>query len=129
MKIIVVDDEQIALEGLMTVISEVTPAAELNGFEYPKDALEYVDSHECNIAFLDIEMVEMSGVELAEQLKKRNPDINIIFATGFEEYRKEAYDLHASGYITKPVTAEKVKKELFDLRRPIPNASADFWEF
>ena len=121
MKIIVVDDEQIALEGLMTVISEVAPAAELNGFEYPKDALEYVDSHECNIAFLDIEMVEMSGVELAEQLKKRNPDINIIFATGFEEYRKEAYDLHASGYITKPVTAEKVKKELFDLRRPIPN--------
>lgn len=121
MKIIVVDDEQIALEGLMTVISEVAPAAELNGFEYPKDALEYVDSHECNIAFLDIEMVEMSGVELAEQLKKRNPDINIIFATGFEEYRKEAYDLHASGYITKPVTTEKVKKELFDLRRPIPN--------
>ena len=121
MKIIAVDDEQIALEGLLDVISEAAPNAELNGFEYPEDALAFVDGHDCNIAFLDVEMAEMSGVELAEQLKLRNPDINIIFATGYEEYRKEAYDLHASGYLTKPITVEKVKKELGDLRRPIPN--------
>ena len=121
MKIIAVDDERIALEGLLDMISEASPTAELTGFEYPEDALAFVDEHACNIAFLDVEMAEMSGVELAEQLKLRNPDINIIFATGFEEYRKEACDLHASGYLTKPVTVEKVKKELCDLRRPIPN--------
>ena len=122
MKIIAVDDERIALEGLLDVISEAAPTAELTGFEYPEDALAFVDENNCNIAFLDVEMSGMSGVELAEQLKLRNPDINIIFATGFEEYRKEAYDLHASGYLTKPITAEKVKKELADLRRPIPKS-------
>ena len=121
MKIIAVDDERIALEGLLDVIAEAAPTAELNGFEYPEDALDFVDTHDCNIAFLDVEMAGMSGVELAEQLKLRNPDINIIFATGFEEYRKEAYDLHASGYLTKPITVSKVKKELYDLRRPIPS--------
>ena len=120
MKIIAVDDERIALEGLLDVISEAAPNAEISGFEYPEDALEFVYEHECNIAFLDVEMAEMSGVELAEKLKLQNPDINIIFATGFEEYRKEAYDLHASGYLTKPITVEKVRKELYDLRRPIP---------
>ena len=120
MKIIAVDDERIALEGLLDVISEVAPEAEVNGFEYPEDALAFVDENDCNIAFLDVEMAGMSGVELAERLKLRNPDINIIFATGFEEYRREAYDLHASGYLTKPITAEKVKRELSDLRRPIP---------
>lgn len=120
MKIIAVDDERIALEGLLDVISEAAPEAELNGFEYPEDALEFLDDNVCNIAFLDVEMAEMSGVELAEQLKLRNPDINIIFATGFEEYRREAYDLHASGYLTKPITVEKVRRELDDLRRPIP---------
>lgn len=120
MKIIAVDDESIALDGLLDIIREVVPDAELNGFEYPEDALEFVELHECNVAFLDVEMAGMSGVELAEQLKLRNPDINIIFATGFDEYRKEAYDLHASGYLTKPITADKVKRELDDLRRPIP---------
>ena len=120
MKIIAVDDERIALEGLLDMISEASPTAELHGFEYPEDALAFAEEHECNIAFLDVEMAEMSGVELAVELKQRNPDINIIFATGFEEYRKEAYDLHASGYLTKPITVEKVKKELYDLRHPIP---------
>ena len=119
MKIIAVDDERIALEGLLDVIREAAPAAELVGFEYPEDALAFVNENNCNIAFLDVEMSGMSGVELAEQLKKLNPDINIIFATGFEEYRKEAYDLHASGYLTKPITADKVKRELSDLRRPV----------
>ena len=120
MKIIAVEDERIALEGLLDVISEAAPDAQLNGFEYPEDALAFVDRNECNIAFLDVEMAGMSGVELAEQLKMRNPDVNIIFATGFEAYRKEAYELHASGYLMKPITVEKVKKELCDLRRPIP---------
>ena len=120
MKIIAVDDERIALEGLLDVIAEAAPGVELNGFEYPEDALDFVDKHSCNIAFLDVEMAGMSGVELAEQLKLRNPDINIIFATGFGEYRKEAYDLHASGYLTKPITTDKVRKELREMRRPIP---------
>ena len=123
MKIIAVDDERIALEGILDVIREAVPTAQLNGFEYPEDALAFVEENDCNIAFLDVEMPEMSGVSLAEQLKLRNPEINIIFATGFEEYRKEAYDLHASGYLTKPITVEKVKKELSDLRRPIPDSA------
>ena len=65
MKIIAVDDERIALEGLLDVIREAAPEAELTGFEYPEDALEFVEKHDCNIAFLDVEMAVMSGVELA----------------------------------------------------------------
>ena len=72
-----------------------------------------------NLQYLRRLSKNLTQEELAEQLKMRNPDINIIFATGFEEYRKEAYDLHASGYLTKPITVEKVKRELYDLRRPI----------
>ena len=56
MKIIAVDDERIALEGLLDVLAEAAPEAELNGFEYPEDALDYLDEHDCNVAFLDVEM-------------------------------------------------------------------------
>ena len=73
----------------------------------------------CDVAFLDIEMKGINGVEVAEKLKAINPNINIIFATGFGSYRDIAFDLHASGYLIKPITAERVRNELENLRRPV----------
>ncbi len=64
-------------------------------------------------------MSEMTGVELAKELKAVNPKMNIIFVTGFSEYAGDAMELHASGYIMKPVTKEKAERELCDLRFPI----------
>ena len=61
----------------------------------------------------------MNGVELAKALKEVNPKMNIIFVTGFSEYAGEAMGMHASGYIMKPVTKEKIEAELADLRFPI----------
>jgi two-component SAPR family response regulator len=119
MKIVAVDDEIIALEGLMKSIGEVVPSAQLCGFRYSDEALSHIESHGADIAFLDIEMMKMSGVELAEELKKINPRINIIFSTGYGHYRDAAFDMHASGYMTKPITVEKVRKEIQNLRYPV----------
>ena len=119
MKIIAVDDEKIALELLSSAIKAIVTEDEVESFRYPEDALEYVKENSCDIAFLDIEMAGMSGVALAEELKKYNSEINIVFCTGYGEYRGAAFDLHASGYLMKPITPEKVKRELENLRRPI----------
>lgn len=119
MKIIAVDDERIALEGLIKAISEVAPNADLCGFRYPDEALEYIKINGADIAFLDIEMAGTSGVELAEKLIEINPNINIIFSTGYGHYRDVAFDMHASGYLVKPITVDKVRKEVLNLRRPI----------
>ena len=96
MKILCVDDEPLMLQ-----------------------MLEEAKKGDCDIAFLDIHMRGMTGVELAKELKKVNPKMNIIFVTGFSEYAGEAMKMHASGYIMKPVTKEKVEEELNDLRFPI----------
>ena len=119
MNILAVDDERIALEGLLDAIREAAPEAEIRGFRYAEDALEAAREQPCDVAFLDVEMAGLNGMKLAERLKVLNPDVNIIFATGFGHYRDAAFDLHASGYLTKPITAEKVKKELAELRRPV----------
>ena len=119
MRIIAVDDEKIALEALSGAIRAIVAEDEVLSFRYPEDAIEYAKEHLCDIAFLDIEMVGMSGVELAEELKKYNNEINIVFCTGYGNYRDVAFDLHASGYLMKPITPEKVKRELENLRRPI----------
>ena len=119
MRIIAVDDEKIALEALAGAIKAIVTEDEVVTFRYSEDALEYAKQNLCDIAFLDIEMVGMSGVELAEELKKLNSEINIVFCTGYGGYRGAAFDLHASGYLMKPITPEKIKRELENLRRPI----------
>ena len=119
MRIIAVDDEKIALDALSNAINAIVTEDEVVSFRYPEDALEYVMENPCDIAFLDVEMAGMSGVELAEELKKYNSEINIVFCTGYGNYRDKAFELHASGYLMKPITPEKVKSELENLRRPI----------
>lgn len=119
MRIIAVDDERIALEALSSAIKSIVTEDEVLSFRYPEDALDYARENTCDIAFLDVEMAGMSGVMLAEELKKYNNEINIVFCTGYGEYRDAAFELHASGYLMKPITPEKVKRELENLRRPI----------
>ena len=120
MKIIAVDDEKIALQGLLSSIQKAAPDATVYGFRYAAQAVEHMQEEPCDVAFLDIEMKGTDGVSTAKMLKEINPDINIIFATGFGSYRDAAFDLHASGYLIKPITVEGVKRELENLRRPVP---------
>lgn len=119
MRIIAVDDERLALEGLIDSIRAAQPKAEVTGFRYAPEALEYARRNVCDVAFLDIEMAGINGVGLAEELKKINPGVNIIFATGYGCYRDVAFDMHASGYVVKPITPQKIAKELAELRNPV----------
>ncbi len=119
MRILACDDEPLALEMLTDAISEAKPDAELHGYRKQTELLEDAKNNGCDIAFLDIHMRGMNGVELAKNLKELNPKMNIIFVTGFDEYTGDAMRLRASGYIMKPVTAEKVAEELKELRFPI----------
>lgn len=119
MKIIALDDESIALEGLVAAIGEVEPNAEVHSFRKAAEVLEFCRKTVCDVAILDIQVWDMNGVELARQMKLINPQINIIFATGYGEYMAEAFDMHASGYLTKPITPDKIRKELDNLRYPV----------
>lgn len=118
LKIIALDDEEMALGSLTDAISEAAPDAELHAFRRAEDALDFVERNPCGTAFLDMEMTGFNGLELAEQLRRLNPQLNIIFVTGYDSYLAQAFDLHASGYLKKPVTARKVRAELADLRYP-----------
>lgn len=119
MKILCVDDEKIALEGLVKSVEKSSPDSEVLGFRRGDLALEHAKENPVDIAFLDIEMRGENGLEVAEKLKALHPDVNIIFTTGYGEYAGEAFGMHASGYVMKPVTVEKIKKELEELRHPI----------
>lgn len=118
MKIIAVDNEKLALEGLEKTIRRVIPGADVTSFRDPRQVLEN-DVSDIDVAFLDINMYPVNGIELAKKLRQINPHVNVIFTTGYSEYTGDAMGIHASGYIMKPVTFEKVKKEIEDLRYPV----------
>lgn len=119
MKFMLVDDERFALENLRDCVSEAEPDAELFCFSEANSILEFAKEKDCEVAFLDISIPGMTGIELAKELKKIQPKLNIIFVTGYSEYAGEAFSLRASGYVLKPVTADAVREELNNLRFPI----------
>lgn len=119
MEILAVEDEKIALEGLVDEIQNAVPGAQVHGFRSAEMAKEFMNEHSCDVAFLDINMRGMNGIDFARYLKLQNPKINIIFTTGYDEYMQDAFMLHASGYIMKPVTAEKISQEMEELRHPV----------
>lgn len=121
MNIIAIDDEESALSILVEEISNAFSNIKVNGFLLPEKALEFVKDNPCDIAFLDIEMPQINGITLAKKLKQFNPKMNFIFVTAYQEYGVDAMQIHASGYILKPVTKKAVIQEINNLRFPIEN--------
>lgn len=119
MHILAVDDEKLALDTLMDSIAKTVPDASVVGFRKPEEALAYTRENACEIAFLDIKMRGMTGLELARRLKEVRGDINIIFVTGYSEYSLDAFRLYASDYLLKPATPDAVLQALEHLRNPV----------
>jgi len=119
MNIIAVDDEYLQLIDLEYAIKEAAPEASVLSFESSSAAALFGSENHIDIAFLDVNMPGLNGIELAGKLKETNPDINIIFATGYDEYAKEAFTIKASDYLTKPIKAEAIKESLKHLRTPV----------
>ena len=119
MRILCLDDEELALQMLEMCVRAARPEADISAFDDQDELLEDAARNGCDVAFLDIHMRGMNGGEVAKRLKDINPKMNIIFVTGFSEYKADAMDMRASGYIMKPVTKEEVARELDELRFPI----------
>lgn len=112
MRAILIDDEQHALTFLERQLhkhSQIEVIAKYCYFDIKinKDIL-----NEINIVFLDIDMPNINGLELAEQLLEINPDLFIVFVTAFNEYAVQAFELNALDYILKPVDQKRLKKTL-----------------
>ena len=102
MQVLAVDDEPNSLHLLTQSILAVAKDAQVADFTDPAAALRWAMENPCDVAFLDIELGSMNGIELGKKLKERNPKINLIFVTGYLDYAVPAYALHASGYAPPP---------------------------
>ncbi|WP_044417831.1 LytR/AlgR family response regulator transcription factor [Halarcobacter anaerophilus] len=111
MKTLIVDDEKLALSRLKRLLNDekITDIVECNN---PIEAIKEAAKSRFDIAFLDISMPQMDGLELANTLLQINPNIFIIFQTAYEEHALKAFSSGGIDYLLKPISNETVKKSL-----------------
>ena len=109
---IAVDDNLIALELMTLQLERTKTFREIKVFSTPGEAIAWSLKNQADVAFLDIIMNEMSGIDLAQELRAINPDIKIIFCSTSEDFAMDAFRIHADGYLTKPVTESAILEEL-----------------
>ena len=81
--------------------------------------MERVQQTAPDVVFLDIEMPDGSGLDVATRLRTLRPETNVVIITGHSEYAMQALELYVSGYLLKPITEEQVRTALDNLRHPV----------
>ena len=112
MRAICVDDEPHVLQMVVSLCRELPQLTEVTGFETAAEALRYLKEHTADLALLDIDMPDMNGIELAMRIKELRPDTAVLFLTGYAQYALDAFAIHASGYLLKPINREKLASEV-----------------
>lgn len=114
-KTLIIDDEPLARLRLQNLLAEYPETFEIIGeASNGKEALEEIDKRNPDLLFLDIQMPEMNGFEMLQNLSSFP---RIIFCTAFEEYALQAFDSHCIDYLVKPITKERFKKTVQKLRQ------------
>lgn len=103
MKAFVVDDEALACKQLQLMLQNTGAFDEIQTFQDPEQALSEAAKDPIDAAFLDIEMPEINGIELAEALQRTSDSIHIVFTTAYNEYAVKAFELNAVDYLLKPI--------------------------
>lgn len=108
MRLIYVDDEKNSLLNFEYEIKDMEFVRSCQFFLYAKEALDYAFEHPIDVAFLDMEISDVKGADLALKLKKIQPNIVIIYITAYTQYALEAYRTGGRAYLLKPYTSEDI---------------------
>lgn len=108
MRFMIVDDEERARHLLELFLRKRSDAEEIGVFGKSREALAYASAHPVDIAFLDIEMPELNGIDLATEFLALQHIPAVIFLTGFSQYALAAWEVEAIDFILKPFSAEDV---------------------
>jgi two-component system LytT family response regulator len=116
MQILIVEDEALARQRLARLLNTLG-YDQITQTKSAKEAIEQLQENRFDIAFLDINMPGMSGLELGYELRYHQEDIAIIFQTAYSEHALEAFDIGAVGYLVKPYSIDQLKQAIERLDR------------
>ena len=101
---IIIEDEPIAVEKLVNYIAKLPSMKVLNAYNSPIPAIEFLNNHEVDLIFLDIEMKELTGIQFLESIHVKS---KIIITTAHEQFAIKGFDLQVCDYLLKPISFER----------------------
>lgn len=111
---IIADDERLMRDQLRSRLAQVWPELEIVGeAKNGEEAIQLVDSHHPDLAFLDIRMPAKTGLEAAKEIGTK---AHIVFITAYDQYAVEAFDQGAVDYVLKPADTERLSKTVERLK-------------
>jgi two-component system, LytTR family, response regulator LytT len=116
MKVLIVEDEELAAERLAQLIKEIEPDAEICGpFDTVAATIAHLNTNPAyDLIFLDIQLADGKSFSIFEECPVVTP---VIFTTAFDEYAMQAFDLNSIDYLLKPVKREKLKLSIEKFRK------------
>jgi DNA-binding LytR/AlgR family response regulator len=118
---IIADDERLMRDQLRTRLEQVWPELEILGEAKNGDeAIQLVEQHKPDLAFLDIRMPAKTGLEAAREIGNK---AHIVFITAYDQYAVEAFDQGAVDYVLKPADTERLTKTVERLKARISNVT------
>ena len=113
MRVLIIDDEPLARANLTNILSKRSNVEDFDCANDAVDALEKLSKSTYDILLLDINMPEVSGIELIDQLQRSGkPAPAIVFVTAHEDYAITAFEKRAVDYVLKPFNAERICQAL-----------------
>ncbi len=109
LKAILVDDEPESLNALEFVLAKNKDLEIIGEYTDPLEALENIKKARPELVFLDIEMPELDGFSVAQEIINIGLDTHIIFATVFEQYALKAFEINAADYVMKPFSENRLR--------------------
>lgn len=109
-KTVLIDDEKPALRALERLLAGYTDIDIIGGFINPLEALVIIEESKPNVVFLDINMPQLKGMDVAARILDISPDTDIVFVTAYDQYALEAFELYALDYLLKPIEKERFQK-------------------
>ncbi|MFF2797399.1 response regulator [Lysinibacillus xylanilyticus] len=106
---IVMDDEPLALVNMEKKLKEFNSIEVIKSYTTVKDLLAEGPSLDFQVAFLDVEMPGMNGLEIARLLKEWNKNIFIVFVTAYRDYAVQAFEIHSIDYLLKPISKARLE--------------------
>lgn len=112
MNVLFVDDEALSLHSTTVEAKKIKYIGKIFSSSTSKGALEIFENNIIDVAVLDIEIDEMTGLQLAAKLKEIDKNVSIIFLTAYANYAINAFKLKVDGYLMKPMNSDDLHKEL-----------------